>query len=370
MTESELQAASWLHKHRDLLKRVGYGIFIGFDVIIVLTVLFQLGTYIINYQASKQAYISIADTQINYSSIEAPKPLQIIEKGVVPYTTGEYDSFAVIQSPNEKYIGRFSYTFNYAGQTIDLDDGYIFPNSEQVLVVAGFKNEAGGGTLTAQLGDVEWERIKGSRPGVNFIVSNEVFKRISVPTNTVNENTNTGDLTGASEELLDNANVNSNVNSNVNGNTNSNVNANANLNSNTNTNRNTNVNTNLNFTPSTNTNENSNTNANDNTNEFFRPEDADTEINTTNTTDYTSLTAEIFNDSAYGFRSVQVIVLLRNSQDAVVGVAKRVLRDVASLSTTQIDITWEKPFAIDVQPEIMVTTDYFNEENLILPGQD
>lgn len=84
----------------------------------------------------------------------------------------------------------------------------------------------------------------------------------------------------------------------------------------------------------------------------------------------TELTATILNSSPYGFKVVRVVSILKDRGDNIVGIQQTVWDDVASFESRPLSAHWRRRFAIDVQPEIIVSTDFWNDENLVTPGEE
>ncbi|MDP3970769.1 MAG: hypothetical protein Q8P90_03640 [bacterium] len=341
---NELKLAYWLNTNRDLIKKIGYGIFIFVNVIIWIPVLINVITYIVNYKATQFSYTSPTEVVINYDSLQAPVSIKTLDTGVTEKKTGIYDAYALVKNPNLYYAARFDYTFTVAGNTVTLTNGFALPEQEIYLVASGFASEGNiTSSPTIKIENVSWQRIKGKRPEVEFLISDIDFGRIGL-NSTVVEPEVTTDLTGASE-----VSTSAEDTSPFSGATGV-------------------------PTSDTPSGTSSKSNANNEADiQLLTPDDVIEDAEDTPTPEaleYSRATANVFNNSALGFRSVYVIVILKDSTGNIQAIGQQILKDLNSFDEQQVLVSWDKKFAIDVKPEFLTFTDSYFEENLIYPGDE
>jgi hypothetical protein len=103
---------------------------------------------------------------------------------------------------------------------------------------------------------------------------------------------------------------------------------------------------------------------------FVVPETDTTAANTPAGEAFTQLTGMVTNASAYGFERVRIVAVLRNQSQQIVGMQQAVWSNVGSFTTIPLAMNWLRRFTFDTEPELLIYTDYWDTNNLILPGQD
>lgn len=120
----------------------------------------------------------------------------------------------------------------------------------------------------------------------------------------------------------------------------------------------------------------SSTNTNTNTNStlqgsFVVPENNTTTPTTTTAASVlTAVTSIITNNSPFGFQTVTVTVVLRDVSQHITGISQQVLHNVASFAAVPLRFNWERRFEFGTNAEVVVSTDYWDNANLIYPGQN
>lgn len=85
---------------------------------------------------------------------------------------------------------------------------------------------------------------------------------------------------------------------------------------------------------------------------------------------YTAYTATAQNNSALGFQTAEVVVLLQNGGGVTVGANSLTLKQFTSFSTQPITMLWRRRFTIDITPTVFVYADFLDEENVIVPSDN
>lgn len=339
-TPLNIRVSYWFTTNRVLVRKIGHGIAIGLVACIWLVAIVNAIQYLSEYSATQRAYEELQVVSAIYDTLEAPRNLRVLDSGIVNSATGVYDAYALIENPNDYHAVGFSYAITVAGQQAISEDGFAKPNEQVYVVARDFSANEIPSTPDVSIEDTTWHRIRGQQLTIDFSDTETSLVPISVEEARAIEETT--DRTGVSTI----ENTNDNVNNNDNDNSNDNVNN----------------------TNNSNDNENENTNS---TSEFLTPDDVlDEEIDEPGRdANYTRLNSILNNNSALGYKYAQVIIIMRDSTDEIVGVHKQVLRNFESFSQLPLSVVWARRFTIDVIPEIHIYTDYITRDNLIYPGE-
>jgi len=154
----------WWVNHQVGLRKIGLGIFIVFDLILVLLAgWFFIDAYAVSFDQEKNSVISMVSSGLSelrdFSQSEAAKPLGVGEVAVV--SSGDdknYDFYATIANQNTDWYATFKYAFKMSGgETAELN-GFILPAEERPLIL--FK-AATTKTPSVELivRDVKWYRV-------------------------------------------------------------------------------------------------------------------------------------------------------------------------------------------------------------------
>ena len=101
----------------------------------------------------------------------------------------------------------------------------------------------------------------------------------------------------------------------------------------------------------------------------MRPEDVEDEPTQRTDERYTAVTAEIFNSSPVGYRTVPAVAVITNSDGIVLGVHSELMRNLDSFEERTIQLVWERRFPIDAVVNVYVYPHYIDESTLIFPGE-
>lgn len=340
-TPLNIRVSYWLTTNRILVRKIGHGVAIGIVAFIWLVAILNAIQYLSEYSATQRAYEELQVVTAIYDTLEAPRSLRVLDSGIVNSATGVYDAYALIENPNDHHAVGFSYAITVSGQQAVLEDGFAKPNEQVYVVARDFVANEIPSTPDVSIEDTTWHRIRGQQLTIDF--SDTETNLIPISVEEAQEIEETTDQTGVS--TIENTNADE-------VNVNDDTTANSNSNSNDASNNNDNVN------------ENSNS-------EFLTPDDVvEEEIDEPGRdANYTRLNSMLNNNSALGYKYAQVIIIIRDSTDEIVGVHKQVLRDFESFSQLPLSVVWARRFTIDVVPEIHMYTDYITRDNLIYPGE-
>ena len=103
VSDRRLEAAYWLLERRELFKRIGMRIFIGFNILLWLFIFFNIFIYIRDLNQDRQILLGLAQNQVDLEKFFAehkPQPLIISGAQILNNGKGVYDFVATASNPN------------------------------------------------------------------------------------------------------------------------------------------------------------------------------------------------------------------------------------------------------------------------------
>jgi len=186
------QRSLWLIEHRELFKKIGLGIFITFDAILVLFAGWQfLDAYAISYDAEQKnvavmAVVGQSDLR-GFSDFAAAKPLTVSEATALPAGDGKsYDFYTSLSNSNTDWYAVFKYVFvTKDGETAE-QTGFILPKSQKPIIFLE-ATQAQPATVNLSLRDVSWYRVDTHEISdydvwfadrLGFVIENSAFAKL------------------------------------------------------------------------------------------------------------------------------------------------------------------------------------------------
>lgn len=162
LTEKQLKFGYWFTTHRELLRRIGYGIFIAVDVALVGFALYGfVDHFLISWNRDVALRRDLGRAIFSNEVVQATAPDALGVKQVSVFRSGEgrYDFLAVVQNPNQGWYATFTYQF-VSGETVTPEqEGFILPQEEKYVTqfaapFIGAPRETG-----FRLIDIDWRRV-------------------------------------------------------------------------------------------------------------------------------------------------------------------------------------------------------------------
>ncbi len=157
--------SKWYITNRERLKKIGYGIFIAFDSILLLFVFWTfLDAYVISYAAERRAVAEMVvvgfDDLRAYTKASAAKPLVKNEVTVLSVGSGKYDFYTTVSNPNDDWWAEFTYVFRSSEEEEMAEQtGFILPAEEKPVVALGVEASVAPRNMTFNIADVQWHRV-------------------------------------------------------------------------------------------------------------------------------------------------------------------------------------------------------------------
>ncbi len=153
----ELHARYWMLSHVSGAHKLGLSLFIVFDSILVLVILwFIVGLYGFQLLSYPRMLRSMAQPLISLNATsQLVEQLHVTETGGVTASGDRSDLYGLVQNPNAGYIARFTYAFSGDSRTFK---GYIYPGQQKYLLDIGAPVTSGS-QIQLVLSDVHWTKV-------------------------------------------------------------------------------------------------------------------------------------------------------------------------------------------------------------------
>lgn len=152
----------WYMKYKILLYRLLLGFLVLLSIIFWGFSLWQWTNYLVFGLTADRDNLSKLSSFTNYENINerySAKPLQII--GVEVFRSGvrKNDAVANILNPNNNFLVRFDYYFDFGGYKTEPKRTIFLPAESRPLVYGGIEDEVISSSPNLVLENIAWERI-------------------------------------------------------------------------------------------------------------------------------------------------------------------------------------------------------------------
>jgi hypothetical protein len=154
----------WWVEHRDQLKKIGIGILIAFDAVLILFALwvyvdvFLLTSGKIERATAEMVVYNQADLRA-FSVEHAADDLITKEVDVFPLGDNRYDLYTTLANPNDDWYATFRYAFVIGSTETDEQTGFILPSEEKPIVYLAYEAESRPTNARLALREIQWKRV-------------------------------------------------------------------------------------------------------------------------------------------------------------------------------------------------------------------
>lgn len=154
----------WWVEHRVLVKRIGYGLFIAFDVVLLLFVGWHLlNAYAIKYGAEQGIVLRMValgqDDLHRYTLSASADDLGQNDVRVISIGDNRYDLYTVLQNPNDDWWAEFEYAFELDDGQTQTRQGFILPMEEKPIVEFAVESGVPISSSALVIESVRWYRL-------------------------------------------------------------------------------------------------------------------------------------------------------------------------------------------------------------------
>lgn len=163
-SKKQYRFSLWWVNHRDQLKKIGLGILIGIDAMMVVVVFWGfLDSFAISYGKEQ---LAVAETVMYnqedlrvYSVARAASPLVESDTRIFAIGDQRFDFYSNVENPNSDWWAEFTYKFTYDGGETKPVKSFILPNKTKPVVELGITSATLLRDVTFQILDTTWHRI-------------------------------------------------------------------------------------------------------------------------------------------------------------------------------------------------------------------
>jgi len=178
----------WI-ENKETLKRIGLGIFMAFDAILMTWVLWSLlDGFVISAPAESRAVSEVAAynqrelhayTLAHRAQSMDPSAATLISAG-----EGKYDFYATLENPNADWWAEVTYVFSWTGGESEPETTFILPGEAKPLVAFGAESTSPPRGVNTILTNVVWHRVDHHMTGeyaswaedrLDFVVTDAVL---------------------------------------------------------------------------------------------------------------------------------------------------------------------------------------------------
>ena len=154
----------WWVEHRAFLRRLGYGVFIAVDAIVLLFALFHLmDAFALSYdQEQRVVYEMVVQGQSDlrsYTLANKADDLERSEVRVISIGSDRYDLYATLLNPNDDWWAEFTCMFNTDLGATESVSGFILPGEEKPIVKFAYESTIPVTTAELTIGEITWHRV-------------------------------------------------------------------------------------------------------------------------------------------------------------------------------------------------------------------
>ncbi|MFA6427117.1 MAG: hypothetical protein WCW16_01570 [Candidatus Magasanikbacteria bacterium] len=158
-----LKFATWYVEHKIVLRKLFIAVLSVWSVITIGIGLFVWGKYLLfDYTKDEQLRTQLVSEQINYENVHAlqqPKDLIVRNQHVFNSAKDKYDFVIEATNPNEDWVAKPSYRFNYGGGQTETLETTLLPGQTRYIVAYGQTSPRPPSSAQFDLVDTKWTRL-------------------------------------------------------------------------------------------------------------------------------------------------------------------------------------------------------------------
>lgn len=163
LTGRELKFGYWYVKHKLLFKRIAIGIFIAFDLALIVYGAYGfINHFFIEGPQVRQSISKMPENLIETGSFRfktRPENIRVLDSKVISGAEGKYDFLARVSNPNPEWLIYFDYEFVYAGGRTETKSSFVLPLEDRMITSLGIKSDQKIISANLRIIDIEWEKV-------------------------------------------------------------------------------------------------------------------------------------------------------------------------------------------------------------------
>jgi hypothetical protein len=160
----QYRIVSWWIDHKDLLKKIGIGMFIGVDTVVLLFAAWSLADgFLFSYPSETLEVAKMAvygqDDLHAYTQATAAKDLETDAVTTLSGGEGKFDFHTTVTNPNDDWWADYTYVFRWSGGATKEEIGFILPSEVKPVVSFGLEADAAPRGADIAITSVAWHRV-------------------------------------------------------------------------------------------------------------------------------------------------------------------------------------------------------------------
>jgi hypothetical protein len=160
----QLQFSTWYIKHRVILKKIIYGCLAVFGGVTLMYSIIMWGLYLgIGFFDDRQTMNRLVMEFQNYEVLQPlyeARDLQVQDVRTFSHMADKYDFSALVSNPNEHFLVRLTYQFDYGDGQTEVSQMILNPMEEKRATFLGQELLSFPRDVRFTINNIEWKRIK------------------------------------------------------------------------------------------------------------------------------------------------------------------------------------------------------------------
>lgn len=159
--EKQLKLSYWIIEHKMLFKKIGLGIFIAVDILLVVFGLYGFADYLLITGPHEARQLAMLGEDLNYSSLNIKLSARPIDVKSTIFLRGKetFDLLSFVENRNEVWLARFKYQFMADGTATEQKNGFLLPGEGKFITDLGVKLPRSALKAALSISDLKWTRI-------------------------------------------------------------------------------------------------------------------------------------------------------------------------------------------------------------------
>jgi len=154
----------WWVQHRAKIVRLGYGLFIAFDTVLILFVLWTfLDTYALSYGKEMTAVQQVVRQGVqdlrSYTIARSATELQQEDVRLFSIGDNRYDFYAMLSNENQDWWVEFDYAFAYEDKETPKQHAVFLPTERKPVASLAITSQTSLRTTELLLSNIVWHRV-------------------------------------------------------------------------------------------------------------------------------------------------------------------------------------------------------------------
>lgn len=163
MTNRDLQVASWVVRHRVLMRKLGIGtLSVVSGVLCIYGIAGLLYYALFGLSEDNIAAREMVASTANYAALQSrygASELRILSADAYEASAGRFDFVATLVNDNARWAAVVRYRFTHSQGESDSGEAIILPQTERPVIISGEKLDDIPRAITFEITNIEWKHI-------------------------------------------------------------------------------------------------------------------------------------------------------------------------------------------------------------------